>query len=296
MRVAWPIPACFGVMGGILLALGVWWGALVALTGVALAVWDDALPVAGLTLLTGVLGFGLALLVTSRPDPLKPWPNAQVTLQGEWDGQFLTLEDPPARVALAPKPTARPGSMVVSGRLVAPEGRRTPGGFDQAAWLRSQGGVFMTTPTAILVAARVRQSGREGGLRGWFRQGLTAGLPQQQAALMQAIELGDRNDIGREDFAEGYAVRDGFNRAGLAHLMALSGQNVALITGVLIWLLGFTRLPLAWRYGLPAALLFGYLWLVGPSPSITRAVIMVSRCWWPWRWGAARLTLTGCLP
>lgn len=69
-------------------------------------------------------------------------------------------------------------------------------------------------------------------------------------------------------------MRDAFNRAGLAHLMALSGQNVALITGVLVWLLGLARLGPGWRYGLPAALLGFYLALVGLSPSITRAVIM----------------------
>ncbi|MFC6666239.1 DNA internalization-related competence protein ComEC/Rec2 [Deinococcus radiopugnans] len=91
---------------------------------------------------------------------------------------------------------------------------------------------------------------------------------------MTAIELGDRNDIGREEFTEGYGIRDGFNRSGLAHLMALSGQNVALITVVLIWLFGWLRWPPLWRYGVPALLLLPYLALVGVSPSITRAVIM----------------------
>lgn len=273
-RIAWSIPAALGVIGGIQLGLGVWWGALPILLGQGLAVWDARPLLIASTLAGAALGFGSETLVSSRPDPLKPWLSAQVTLKGQWDGQFLTLSDPRARLALAPKPTSRPGALTISGTLVTPDGKRTPGGFDQAAWLRSQGGLFLPTPTAILVAARVRESGREGGFRAWFRRGLTAGLSQRQAALMQAVELGDRNDIGREDFAEGYAVQDAFNRAGLAHLMALSGQNVALITGVLIWLLGFTAIPPAWRYGVPAALLIGYLLLVGLSPSITRAVIM----------------------
>ncbi|GHF49742.1 DNA internalization-related competence protein ComEC/Rec2 [Deinococcus metalli] len=266
--------AVLGVIGGVQLDLGVWWGALSVLGGALLAMWDARPALALLALAGAAAGFGSAHVVTSRPDPLRPWLGAQVTLDGQWDGQFLTLSDPRARVAVAPRPLARPGHIRVSGRLIAPEGRRTPGGFDQAAWLRAQGGVFLPTPTAVLVGARLRQSGREGGVRGWFRQGLTAGLGPREAALMQAVELGDRSDIGREDFAEGYAVRDAFNRAGLAHLMALSGQNVALITGVLVWLLAWRGAPPGWRYGLPAALLLGYLWLVGLSPSITRAVIM----------------------
>ena len=271
---AWPIPTVLGVIGGILLSLGVWWGSVALLGGALLALVDARPLLAVLALVGGAAGFGSARLVSVRTDALRPWLGAQVTLEGEWDGQFLTLREPRARVVLAPKPAARPGHLRVSGRLVAPDGRRTPGGFDQAAWLRAQGGVFLPTPTAVLVAARVRSSEREGGARGWFRQGLTAGLGGGGGALMQAIELGDRNDIGREDFAEGYAVRDAFARAGLAHLMALSGQNVALITGVLVWLLGFARLGPGWRYGVPAFLLIFYLLLVGLSPSITRAVIM----------------------
>ncbi|PNY81829.1 DNA internalization-related competence protein ComEC/Rec2 [Deinococcus koreensis] len=273
-RLAWPIPAVLGVMGGILLALGVWWGALGLLLGAGLAGWEARPLLALLTLLAGGAGFTSGRLVVTRPDALAPWIGAQVTLDGQWDGQFLTLAAPRARLALAPKPLARPGRLRVSGRLVAPDGQRTPGGFDQAAWLRAQGGLLLPTPTAVLVAARVRASAREGGVRGWFRRGLVAGLTQRQAALMQAIELGDRSDIGREDFAEGYAVRDGFNRSGLAHLMALSGQNVALITFVLVWALGWLGWTPGWRYGVPAALLIGYLALVGLSPSIMRAVIM----------------------
>jgi competence protein ComEC len=273
-RLAWSIPAVLGVMGGIQLGLGVWWGALTLLLGVMLAVRDTRLPLAALALLGAALGFSSERLVTGRADPLAPWLGAQVTLTGEWDGQFLTLKDPRARLAVAPKPASKPGRLVVSGRLVAPEGQRTPGGFNQAAWLRAQGGVFLPTPTAVLVAAKVRDAQAGKGVRGWFRRGLTVGLPPREAALMTAVELGDRNDIGREEFTEGYGIRDGFNRSGLAHLMALSGQNVALITVVLIWGLGWLRLPPAWRYGLPAALLLPYLALVGVSPSITRAVIM----------------------
>ncbi|WP_317639472.1 hypothetical protein [Deinococcus arenicola] len=205
-RLAWSIPTVFGVMGGIQLGLGVWWGVLTLGLGVLLALRDARPLLAVLALLGAAVGFGSERLVTGRADPLAPWIGGQVTLTGEWDGQFLTLKDPRARLAVAPKPTSRAGKLVVSGRLVAPEGQRTPGGFNQAAWLRAQGGLLMPMPTAVLVAAKVRDSQPEKGLRGWFRRGLTVGLPARQAALMTAIELGDRNDIGREEFTEGYGI------------------------------------------------------------------------------------------
>lgn len=262
------------MMGGILLGLGVWWGALVGLAGVLLAALDRRVILALLALAGAGLGFGSQRLNAAKPDPMAPWVGAQVTLTGEWDGQFLRLSDPPARVAVSPKPRVPPGQVALSGRLVRPEGRRVPGGFDQAAWLRGQGGLFVPTPTTVLVAARVRGHTPQGGAHGWFRRGLTAGLSPRQAALMQAIELGDRGDIGREDFEEGYSVRDAFARSGLSHLMALSGQNVALLTGAVIWLLIRFRVPLLWRYLLAAAFLGPYLLLVGVSPSIFRACLM----------------------
>ncbi|MFC4427760.1 DNA internalization-related competence protein ComEC/Rec2 [Deinococcus navajonensis] len=274
-RVPWPVALALGVVGGIGLGLGQVGWALALLTGAGLALWDARPLLAGLTLIGAVAGAGALRTQLTQPDPLAPWTGALVTLRGTWDGQFLTLRDPPARVALSPRPAVPAGQLVVSGRLVAPETRRVPGGFDQAAWLRAQGGVLTPAPTRVLTGARVRQSAPEKGLRGWFRQGLSAGLGPREGALMQAIELGDRSSIGRETFADGLEVQAAFARAGLAHLMALSGQNVALLTGMVLWLLGFTRLGPSLRYGVCAALLPVYLFgVVGPSPSITRAVLM----------------------
>ena len=120
-RVAWPVIAVLGVIGGIQFDLGVWWGGLPAVCAVLLALWDARAALAGLALAGAAAGFGSAHLVTSRPDALRPWLGAQVTLDGQWDGQFLTLSDPRARVAVAPKPLARPGPIRVSGRLIVPE-------------------------------------------------------------------------------------------------------------------------------------------------------------------------------
>ncbi|WP_291423787.1 DNA internalization-related competence protein ComEC/Rec2 [Deinococcus sp.] len=274
-RLPWSVVAVLGVVAGIFLALGLWWGALAALLGTVLCLLDARPLLAALCLGMVGAGYGAAHLQLARPDALAPWIGAQVTLRGHWDGQFLSTAQPVARVALSPKPAEAPGELTVTGRLERPEGQRTPGGFDQAAWLRSQGGLLVPTPGSVLVAAKVKSSQPEHGLRGWFRRGLSVGLSAQQAAIMQAIELGDRGDIGREEFREGYSVRDAFNHAGLAHLMALSGQNVALLTGALIVLLGFLGARPWVRYGLPALLLVPYLVvLVGVSPSITRAVIM----------------------
>lgn len=285
-RLSWTWPVLCGVVGGILLGLtggsltgwfesGAVWAYVVLCFGAFLCLQNRRPAGLLLLLLGGTLGWGSQHIVNGRPNVMTPWIGAKVTLNGYWDGQFLNLNDPKARVALAPKPAQGVGNMSVSGRLITPNTRRIPGGFDQRAWLSTQGGLFMPTPQSVLVGATVKQHRAVGGLRGWFRTGLTAGLSQRHAALMQAIGTGDRNELDRENFTESYRVRDAFARAGLAHLMALSGQNVALITGCFIWLLGLAGATPLLRFGLPALLLVPYLFvLVNISPSITRAVVM----------------------
>ncbi len=277
LTLTYPVPLAFSLIGGVLLAAGLAWGALPLLLGFAgVLLVTQAWPGrAALLLLCAVLaGAGYWRQVQwQQPNVLAPWQGAIVTLRGDWDGQFLHLTQPRAVVALAPKPAVPPGALSVRGVLVSPEGRRTPGGFDYAAWLQLQG------VQEVLVGAEVRRSDPERGLRGWFRRGLSAHLSPQHAALMRAIELGERSDISRETSGgTGQNIRDEFTRSGLAHLMALSGQNVALIVGLLTWML-VRALPLRltlWRYPLLIAAVAGFVWLVGPSPSIVRAALMAT--------------------
>ncbi|WP_407540441.1 ComEC/Rec2 family competence protein [Deinococcus radiomollis] len=274
-RLPAPLPPLLGLMAGILLGFGSIWAWPLAALGLAVAGLSRRYWLLPLVLLAGLLGQWREQSWEHAPNVLAGYVGGNLSLKGHWDGQFLALQDPPAQVALSPKPLAPPGAVTVRGVLTLPPGRRIPGGFDYAFWLRAQG------VHTLLAGAVVKSSVPETGFRSWFRRGLTSGLPPQEAALMTAIELGDKNALGNQDrnqagFAEGYGVQDSFTRAGLAHLMALSGQNVALLVGVLTLL--FVRTPLGrvglWRYPLTMLLLLGFLLLVGFAPSIVRAVSM----------------------
>ena len=100
-RLAWPVPAALGVIGGILLGLGAGWGALVLGLGAALGLLDRRAWLTVLTGLAALAGFASLSAVQRQPDVLVPWMGAQVTLQGRWDGQFLTLREPRARVIVS---------------------------------------------------------------------------------------------------------------------------------------------------------------------------------------------------
>ncbi len=81
-------------------------------------------------------------------------------------------------------------------------------------------------------------------------------------------------------------MRDTFSRAGVSHLLAFSGLNLALIGGLVYYLLRFLlslseRILLTcnvrfWSYAGAFIPVVGYALLAGLSPSVARALLMVS--------------------
>jgi len=110
-------------------------------------------------------------------------------------------------------------------RLHAAAGFRNPGGFDYGEFLRREGmPVVASARVDRLIAlddpgprwnVRVRRAAREA---------IARTLPPTSAALLSGLLLGDRADLPPE-------VDDGFRRAGVYHILAVSGFNVALIAG-----------------------------------------------------------------
>ena len=95
---------------------------------------------------------------------------------------------------------------------------------------------------------------------------LEALYPQPEAALLNGILLGD--DSGLPESAQ-QAFRD----TGTAHIVAISGFNIAILAGLIVALLG--RLLPRGQAALAAVLLIGaYTLLVGGSPPVVRAAIM----------------------
>jgi competence protein ComEC len=140
-------------------------------------------------------------------------------------------------------------------------------GFDERTWLRRRG---------VHVVLRVdewRVIGRRGGLGGLadrvrrrLQTSVARGLHGDRAAVIEGVVLGDDGGLPR-------ALRHRFRAAGLYHLLAVSGQNVALLVGSVLaaaWLLGVSRF-LA-QLGALAAIAC-YVLAVGAQPSVVRAGI-----------------------
>lgn len=107
-------------------------------------------------------------------------------------------------------------------------------------------------------------------LRGALQRGLNALVPEPEAALAVGILLGVRSAIAPE-------VSDAFATAGLTHVVAISGWNIAIVAALAA---GLGR-PLLRRRGgrvaaasLAAVSVGAYVLLTGASPSVVRAALM----------------------
>ena len=96
---------------------------------------------------------------------------------------------------------------------------------------------------------------------------VAAGLPPPDAALARGMVLGQDEAI-----AEG--VREDFRESGLAHLLAVSGQNVMLLVALALPLLAAAGLGPRGRGVALLALVAFYVPLAGAGPSLQRAGVM----------------------
>ncbi|HET7444781.1 MAG TPA: ComEC/Rec2 family competence protein [Solirubrobacterales bacterium] len=108
---------------------------------------------------------------------------------------------------------------------------------------------------------------RSDEIRARASDGLGRGMPAREAALARGFVLG-------EDEGVDAATEEDFRRSGLAHLLAVSGENVTLLALLGSALLGALGIPLRerllWLLGLVAV----YVPLAGAGPSIQRAAVM----------------------
>lgn len=140
-------------------------------------------------------------------------------------------------------------------------------GFDERTWLRRHG------VHVVLRGRDVKVVGHRGGiggiadrLRSSIAAALASGVSGERQAVLLGIVLGE--DEGLDP-----PLRNSFRASGLYHLLAVSGQNVALVAGgvlLVAWLLGVPRL--AGQVGALFAIT-GYVLAVGAQPSVVRAGI-----------------------
>ena len=146
--------------------------------------------------------------------------------------------------------------------------------FDIAATLRPDRGAEMVPVTLSATRAPENITEPEGiwAVTAWLREGfhaLCADLPWEAGKILPGMVLGD---VSMQDST----LRNQFTVTGLSHLSAVSGSNVAVVTGAALVLATACRAGRLTRLLVAAVALVAFVLLVGPEPSVLRAAIMGS--------------------
>jgi competence protein ComEC len=164
--------------------------------------------------------------------------------------------------------------VAVSAVLRLPHGFGTPGAFDaEAQARRDRIHVFGHVKSRRLVEKAGR--GGVGWLRDaaararqWARRALLAHvLPGPEQGLVRAMVLGERTGVEPE-------TAEAFRIAGTYHVLALSGTQVALVAGIVLWLVSWLPAGPASSAGLVSAVLVFYAVFVGGDVPVVRATVM----------------------
>jgi competence protein ComEC len=115
-----------------------------------------------------------------------------------------------------------------------------------------------------------------GEKRGWIGQihrrtdvALGYGLRPREAAVVRGMVLGDRS-LMPED------LETSFQRSGVTHVLAISGQHVAILAAVIYFVLRLFAIPTAIRAGVTIGLIWPYILIAGAPPSAIRAGVVAT--------------------
>src|SRR5215471_12212733 len=164
-------------------------------------------------------------------------------------------------------------AIVVSALLREPVDYRDPGVPSERDRLARQGIALVgSVKSAGLVGSAARGgifSEASGAVRRWVRVAtadVVGHWSATSAGVVTAILIGDRSGLSPEDERR---LQD----AGTYHVIAISGENIALLTAMLIALGRFLRLSARATAAASILVLFFYGYTAGLAPSVLRATI-----------------------
>ena len=140
-------------------------------------------------------------------------------------------------------------------------------GFDYGRYLATK------RISALVEATSVEPVGEE---RGWIGQihrrtdvALGYGLRPREAAVVRGMVLGDRSLMPE-------SLQKAFQRSGITHVLAISGQHVAILAAVIYFAIRTFAVPPSIRAGVTIGLTWLYILIAGAPPSAIRAGVVAT--------------------
>lgn len=164
----------------------------------------------------------------------------------------------------------------IEGKLDTLPHRRNPGEFDYGEYLR------LHDISAVFTASGFEKDGLIGHTQPDFYKAnilipvkdysirtIDKFIGGQEGEYLKGLVLGERSNISRE-------IKENFVNAGVAHIIAVSGLNVAYVALIIWGVLIFIPIRYSYKVFITILFLVFYMNLTGNTPSIIRATIMAS--------------------
>jgi competence protein ComEC len=266
-----------------------------AVVSVGALVWGDLVPsewrlMALLAPLFAAGGVGIALLHAATPDPLAELAalepgevvvvgnissppvqsgygyRADLRVEHLWHDNEEILRGGGVEVFAVDLSGVGVGDRVrVDGEISRPETGED--GFDYARYLSTK------RISAVIDATGVWPLDENPGWIGQIHRrtdvALGYGLRPQEAAVVRGMVLGDRSLIPED-------LELAFQRSGVTHVLAISGQHVAILAAMIYFVLRGFAVPLAARVPATLVLLWLYILIAGAPPSAIRAGVVAT--------------------
>jgi competence protein ComEC len=95
------------------------------------------------------------------------------------------------------------------------------------------------------------------------------GLRPKEASVVRGMVLGDRSLIPEE-------LDQAFRRSGITHVLAISGQHVAILAAMIYFALRAFVVPMTFRVPITGVLIWTYILVAGAPPSAIRAGVVAT--------------------
>jgi len=227
-----------------------------------------------------LLGRDVILVGVVVDHPRLQGERLKIVVEGEFlrhDSTYLPLYD---KVLVSMKfsnraEALRHGSVVLlKGAISRPASARNPGEFDQRRYYEANGIQWMCTAKGDSAPLEV---GRHEGywiineiilpVRRYLLSEIERSIGGQEGEYLKGVLIGERGGLSP-------AVRAAFTSAGVAHILAVSGGNVAVVVAFVFLAAELFRIQRKLRPAVACAGVIFYMLLVGYQPPVVRATIM----------------------
>jgi len=164
--------------------------------------------------------------------------------------------------------------LLLSGRLLTPGEEANPGEFNFRQYLAIHNIYKLLIVDDINLLSTINKDANLNFInkailtaRKYSNRNIDFYISGDEGELLKGLVTGDRDGISEE-------VKDNFVKAGVMHIVAVSGLNVAYVIIIVNLLLSLFRIPKKIRYLITIIFLVFYVIYTGHPPSIIRAAIM----------------------